>query len=300
MLDYEGFKDEILNRLKIEFGDDKVEIVEAIKTNDTKMEAVKIDLEADKDLSPMVYLEDLYRYYKDEDASIYDCVDRIISAKYESPVDNDIDALREMVCDYDLAKDHIYPMLINTEDNKELLKKLVSFEFLDLSEIFIIRGDGMESGYSIKISDELLTKYGVSAEDLREQAHLNMENDGYHLMDIEDMIRNMINESDICVSEDIEIFEAGKLYVLSNRKNFFGASAMLYSDFLKKKLKDMSAYIIPSSIHEVLIFPLGDNVDKQQITETIRTVNDTALKPTEILSDHLYLYDASTETVKVA
>lgn len=52
-----------------------------------------------------------------------------------------------------------------------------------------------------------------------------------------------------------------------------------------------SFYIIPSSVHEVLILPTEDTEECAEIKSMIREINDTQVSPEEILSYSLYYYD---------
>ena len=52
-----------------------------------------------------------------------------------------------------------------------------------------------------------------------------------------------------------------------------------------------SFYIIPSSVHEVLILPSDNTDDSIKIREMIKEVNDTQIAAEEILSYSLYFYD---------
>ena len=59
-------------------------------------------------------------------------------------------------------------------------------------------------------------------------------------------------------------------------------------------------YIIPSSIHEVILLPdSGKEPDATALKEMIREVNSTQVAPEEILSDNLYYYDATDKRVKI-
>ena len=49
-------------------------------------------------------------------------------------------------------------------------------------------------------------------------------------------------------------------------------------------------YIIPSSVHEVLLVPKREIPDREEVNEMIRTINDKELQPEDILSDHVYEY----------
>lgn len=84
------------------------------------------------------------------------------------------------------------------------------------------------------------------------------------------------------------------MYVLSNRNRVEGAACMLYSSLFREfaDAVNSSFYIIPSSIHELLLLP-DENLDERsgEIKGMIRDINDTQVKPEEILSYSLYCYD---------
>ena len=92
------------------------------------------------------------------------------------------------------------------------------------------------------------------------------------------------------------------MYVLSNSRMINGASAMLYPDMLKKLSEklDSNLYIIPSSVHEVIVF--SDNMadDKKSLKDMIYSVNRTQMDPQDILSDSLYFYDRTEEKIFIA
>ena len=83
------------------------------------------------------------------------------------------------------------------------------------------------------------------------------------------------------------------LLILTNENKVNGASCIFYPGVLEKiatKL-DSDLYIIPSSIHEVLILRKTDNIKKDDLNFLINTVNQSELAQTEILSDNVYIYD---------
>ncbi len=57
--------------------------------------------------------------------------------------------------------------------------------------------------------------------------------------------------------------------------------------------------VITSSIHELLIVPTDGFMDREEIKEMIREVNDTQVKPEERLSYSLYGYDKKENKVEI-
>lgn len=54
---------------------------------------------------------------------------------------------------------------------------------------------------------------------------------------------------------------------------------------------ESSFYIIPSSIHELLLLPSDNTDDSDKIREMIKEINDTQVAAEEILSYSLYFYE---------
>jgi hypothetical protein len=50
-------------------------------------------------------------------------------------------------------------------------------------------------------------------------------------------------------------------------------------------------YVIPSSVHEVIIVPSENTYESDDIKDMIREINDTQVKLEEILSYSLYYFD---------
>ena len=83
------------------------------------------------------------------------------------------------------------------------------------------------------------------------------------------------------------------MYVITNDKKMFGASAMLNAPLLEsvmdEKFHTDKLMIIPSSIHECIVVD-GNSSDARQIQEIVTEVNSTQVAPEEVLSASVYSY----------
>lgn len=81
--------------------------------------------------------------------------------------------------------------------------------------------------------------------------------------------------------------------ILTNHQRIFGAAVILYDGYLEKLAErwECSYYVIPSSIHEMIIFPRLEGDDGETLQKIVEEVNATVLDPQEILSNSVYLYD---------
>lgn len=116
------------------------------------------------------------------------------------------------------------------------------------------------------------------------------------LMPMADILGPVIGD----LSEASEI----PLYVLTNKKACYGAAgAAVRRDLLREACRKhgaASCFVIPSSVHEVIVLPcVGDYEDRENylaIADIIREVNANAVPGEERLGDHAYIYDCEADS----
>ena len=91
------------------------------------------------------------------------------------------------------------------------------------------------------------------------------------------------------------------MYVLSNGENWLGSGVIAYPKILDMAAEKLggSFYIIPSSIHEVILLP-ASLIDPEPVVSIIKEVNKSVVSPEERLSDNLYYYDAGKKLFSIA
>lgn len=82
------------------------------------------------------------------------------------------------------------------------------------------------------------------------------------------------------------------LYVLTNEIRLNGASVLFYTDCLKRFASDIGRdfFVLPSSIHEVLLLPVMDEMSAWDLRQIVGTMNHQVVSDEEVLSDHVYRY----------
>ena len=58
-----------------------------------------------------------------------------------------------------------------------------------------------------------------------------------------------------------------------------------YCNELEKDL-----FILPSSVHEIIIVPATDDIDRKELDNMVKDVNKKELDAIDVLSDHVYYY----------
>ena len=201
--------------------------------------------------------------------------------------------------EYESVKNNIVYKLINTERNKELLMDIPSMEFLDLSIVFQCLISQKESYLETLLIHNAHTKlWGVTAEELYRAAKANTQKLlPCEIRNIEDVMYELMkaenpagfNHKD-CMAE---LGSSKPMYVLSNKSRIEGAVCMIYPGLIKNfaDKTGSSFYIIPSSVHEVLLLPSGNPVDDGELKTMVKEMNDTQVETEEILSYSLYCYN---------
>ena len=301
-MDYNIFKECILEAIAERFGDDcKIEYKEVLKNNGIRLDGLLVRF-SNKSISPTVYVNDYYdRYVAGEE--IDEIADHIVWLIKNNSLEDDFDP--ESLILFENIKERIVYKLVNYEKNEDLLKTVPHKKFLDLAVVYYIsiKEDIFESA-SILINNAHLELWGKTMEDIDRLAKENsprilkpeLKSMAQTLMEI---IRHEKKKPED-IDEDV-LSDCG-MYVLSNEKKQFGASAILYDNVIKDFSESLNSdlYILPSSVHEVIMIPsiLVDSVDK--LNEMICEVNATQVPLIDILSNHSYYYSREKECITCA
>lgn len=203
--------------------------------------------------------------------------------------------------EYVNVKNNIVYKLIHTERNRELLEDIPYIEFLDLSIVFQCLISKKESHLETLLIHNVHTKlWGVTVEELYRAAEENTQKLLPHeLRNMADVMEEIMKEEDAeefnhgdCMAE----LESTKpLYVLTNKKGIDGAVSMIYPGLLKDFADRIGSgfYIIPSSVHEVLLLPSENTEDRENLKDMVKEINDTQMEAEEILSYSMYWFDKS-------
>lgn len=102
---------------------------------------------------------------KDFDSVIEDIVD--VAELHNVPLSSSIVDIVADLSRWEFCKGRVFPVLISTKRNQEMLISLISKELLDLSIIYVVRLDSVdESIGTVKVSCDLMKTWGVSLEEL--------------------------------------------------------------------------------------------------------------------------------------
>lgn len=180
-------------------------------------------------------------------------------------------------------------------DPKSLQDDAFFAKFLDMAVVFVLMDHSDPNRPRYKIVDAVdMVSLDIRLNEIMDAANANCKKVGYRIMPMEDAISEIIG---IEIPSDAPY----PMYVGTNPERILGASILMYETYLE----DLAAQIeddlciAPSSIHEVLIFPLS-LVQPSKIIEIVRDVNRTVVLPQEKLSDSVYIYHRGTHAISQA
>lgn len=288
-MNYREFINHVKNNMEVCFGKEKqVEIKRVLKNNDVELDALIIQ-SRDSGAVPTIYLNDYYEDYV-SGRSIEDIEEEIFYI-YEGHYEHikfDIDSFM----DFEYVKERIVYKIINKEKNTKFLEDVPYIQFLDLAVVFYYILENSDDNEAITvIHDSLMKIWNKNKEELFEIAKVNTPRLlPFTIQSMEDIINELLESKDnpYCVEEN----DAPVMYVLTNQRKFLGAATILYPDVLKnfsEKL-NMDIFVLPSSVHEVILVPDMGGVEKEGLTKMVKEVNKQELKESEILSDHAYIF----------
>ncbi len=298
-VNYETFKETILQRLSEDIPDPKhITIRKVYRNNGESLDGLVI-LENGVNIGPTLYLNYYYRMLRDGDG--FPAVYRRILASYTRNKTTDhIDV--GFFTDFERVRGRVIPKLIHGEKNKGLLEKeLPHIPFLDLALVFccLFPVDPEIGNATILVDRSHLTLWKKSAEDLFPLAMENAETLlPPKLQSIDQMLAGMLSEKD---GEDgpIPVNPRFPMYVLTNKEGFFGAACMAYDGLMRSYAEQFQSgfYILPSSIHELILIPDKGPDRLEEFSGMVREVNETQVAPEDLLSDHAYYYSPGEDRI---
>lgn len=275
-----------MDALAAKVGADNVKVVSIAKNNGVKREGVHFVLN-NPSVSPIVYFGDVNGIYDDKHV---DSFVQMVMTTYSNAQCFECKGM-EKLGSWDVVKEYLRPRLINFRMNEQKLEHQPYVRILDLAVTFVLStkeilpdyGDGV-----VAVSNYFMEKWEVSIETLYDQALMNMEQSGYSL--------KRIGATGDCLWMDGENLgdqnkNAPNLHMFTSYV-VGGAVAMLSTKFLSEACKRMNyenLYILPSSIHEVLLVNCR-NHSVSTLRSLVREVNENVVDSESFLSDEVYLF----------
>ncbi|MDE6959441.1 MAG: hypothetical protein K2P27_01125 [Lachnospiraceae bacterium] len=262
--------------------EEEVKSVRVLKNNSVELDGFSYYVEGHRE-RPTVYVNDYYRedLTKEELEVI---ADRVLKTLRECQMFKSQSL--EQILDFGKLKQRIFCRLISRERNEELLKEVPWIPWMDLAAVFYFRiPEEMMKHATALIRRGHMEYWKVTLEELCKAAAGNMAEEPVFFESIEEFME--------CAG--FEPVSRG-MYILSNLRKEYGAAVFMDPGVQRMCWETFGEdfYVIPSSIHELLLLPKSLSFGRADLDQLIQEVNATCVSPEEYLSSHAYLYSGET------
>ncbi|MBP3263643.1 DUF5688 family protein [Pseudobutyrivibrio sp.] len=302
-MDYEQFKEQFTEDLKKNLearGYDiaSVDIAPSQKLNQDGYDAISVKLENSM-MGPSGNFSNLFAAYEKTDD--YDMVLNHATRMMDDAISNMPSYDANQLTDYDFIKDKLVLEAVNAEKNASLLEKVPHKDMEDIAIVYRVLLGQMDDGIaSVVVTNEMLEKMDITKEQLHQDALISSpEIRPVEVNTLFGTIAELIPDAGFMIQAD---GPEDRILVGTVADKHHGAGVIAYEGFLDEQAKKMGEdfYIIPCSIHEVLLVPESMAHDINALKDMISDVNSCEVPPEDILSDNLYHYDSKEKVFELA
>ena len=286
----QGFIDRIVKRLREDIGENyQIEKNKTMENNGVPKYGVKLWKRGQDELEITFYLcADYTRFQSEEGFEV--CI-RALKRRIEETIGHaESNELRAIVSDWNRIKQYIFPIVVNTEKNEELLKKVIHRPFLDMTVLFrAILGRVEEGWVYIDMNEDLLTMWNITRQELEEQSCVNLEKAGGQIYSCGELEEGAFDGK----VEEIKpgtALQKNHMYILTNERKMFGAAQILNRQLLREIAGGCNLYILPCCIHELILLVDDGNIESEELSKVMQNVEITIMEE-DLLQAHSYYYD---------
>ena len=241
-------------------------------------------------LTPTINLNQLYEAYKAQPGVTMETV----------PIQVDLKA----ILNYEDVKDKLFIRVSSAEANKEVLEIVPHQLKEDLAITYHVAvGKNQDGLSSMLITNEMMKEYGVTQEQIHEDAMKSSprvmvpEVSSIGVLIDEIYQKNILmltpDEREMLLETLQGSSEMPTFFVVTNTERIDGAGVIFYPEFMDNmgELLGNDFFILPSSIHQMLILPDDGQVDAEMLRDMVKEVNATQVAPAERLTNDVYHFD---------
>ncbi|CVI67980.1 hypothetical protein BN3660_01057 [Eubacteriaceae bacterium CHKCI004] len=298
-------REHIRTYLPAEYADARITTEETVKHNDVHLTALLIRQEG-VSIVPSIYMDDLFRDYQNG-RPVEDCLEAVaqLRVREEHNIRVHMDMIKGIM-DYDNIKDRLQLRVCDYEDNKERLQGTVYERQGDLAltcHVLLESSQEMEAGF--RVMESMLEQWGVDRDTVYQDALAADAKRGPVLHNMDDALGIVLygssNKENLLKREGTLDMEGWNLplFVLTSQSGKNGAG-MLYQPGMTEKLSELLGgdyYVLPSSVHELLVVPADGAVDAKTLESFVQEINAKEVDIQDRLSNKVQYYNAEGKTL---
>lgn len=201
--------------------------------------------------------------------------------------------------DYQAMKSTLMTELIPQNGNEDTLANIPHEKIEDLALIYRMDlGDRGGGKMTTIVTNQMMGEFGVTQERLHQDA---IENAAVlhpaSLRSMQEVMASMMG-----MEPEPPMPGEPVMLVATTQEAFMGASVIQYPGFMDMAAEKIGGdfFVLPSSIHEVLLIPDDGNADFHELAAMVQSINETQVAPADRLSDNVYHYDKADRVFELA
>lgn len=187
----------------------------------------------------------------------------------------------------------------SANENRELLARSAYYEVTQalaaVAYIDVPTGDGCYA--SVRVNDNILNKLGMTKKEVLDTALSNLEQSEFIVKHIAEVIEEMAGSSLFIDEHEMP------MYVVTGKSKMYGANILATKTSLYSSIADSigeDCYILPSSIHEIILVPKSAGIAPYDLKMLVESVNETELDKREKLCDEVFEYSMAEKRLLLA
>ncbi|MGE9908232.1 DUF5688 family protein [Lachnospiraceae bacterium SGI.231] len=298
MMDFNEFQNQILQEAKDRMWGVQVEIRPVEKLQGESYTGLSI-LPNDSPMAATLNLDAVYNQMVDQGKSFQEVADDLISHAADIIVDMPKIDVND-ITNYDQMKNTLVVQVIPTDRNADMLEDIPHKNIEDMSLVYRMQIDQNENGTSsVLITNAMLKNYGVTVEQLHQDAmDAAVINNPATFRSMQEVLSDLMGMP----ADLMPPMDGPQMYVASVENSLNGAGVIAYPDFMNQVAEQVGGdfFVLPSSVHEVLVIPDDGSIDRHDLESMVREVNASEVLPKDQLSDNVYHYDSQDQVFELA
>lgn len=298
MMDFNEFQNQILQEAKDRMWGVQVEIRPVEKLQGESYTGLSIQPN-DSPMAATLNLDTVYNQMVDQGKSFQEVADDLITHAADIIVDMPKIDVND-ITNYDQMKNTLVVQVIPTDRNAEMLADIPHKNIEDMSLVYRMQIDQNENGTSsVMITNAMLENYGVTVDQLHQDAmDAAVINNPATFRSMQEVLSDLMGMP----ADLMPPMDGPQMYVASVENSLNGAGVIAYPDFMNQVAEQVGGdfFVLPSSVHEVLVVPDDGSIDRHDLESMVREVNASEVLPKDQLSDNVYHYDSQDQVFELA
>jgi hypothetical protein len=291
-LDFSSFAVQLKELVSAQLGEEfELYLHTAAKNNGGLREGIVVRKKEER-VTHSIYLELYYKKYI-KNVELENIAVEFVEAYSQAALNNLPEA--EVLEDFNKISENIFFRLVNYQKNEDVLRDVPFLTFLDLAITFhCLVQNKKDYISSLRITNRHLEGWGINIKILTEVAKDNTPR--IFPASIRTM-EEILGGFSLAAADNIN-----RMYVISNGTGINGASCLLYKDVINVLAEELNGnlFILPSSIHEIIVIKDDGFVGKDELVDMVKDVNLTQVAEEDFLSDSVYYYSADEQRIMKA